>query len=188
MTPFQRHLHRWSDCRACDLCEGRRRVVIARGSVPCDVLFVGEAPGESEDVLGRPFCGPAGQLLDRIISDAFAAWPKSVADVGVIRYSYALTNIVACIPREDDGGKAAEPDPAAIRACAERLQEFVAICRPKLIVRVGALATKWCKPPSGCSVCDIVHPAAILRANIAHQGLMVQRATVILTNALEEIC
>ena len=185
MTEYQRHVNRWKDCKLCTLCEGRQRVVLVRGSLPCDVLFVGEAPGESEDAIGRPFCGQAGQLLDHIMDRAFAAVPRKT-------FRKALTNLVGCIPRGEKD-KLAQPPDASIRACEPRLQEIVGLARPSLVVCVGALAAKWinrnrCQLGLGdVTLLDLVHPAGILRANVAQRGLMVQRAVVSLSNALEEL-
>ena len=145
----------------------------------------------SEDTLGRPFVGPAGRLLDEMLGRALRAAPKPSGGA----YTWAMTNIVACIPREADGSKTAEPDDDCVEACAPRLAEFAAICDPKLVVAVGSLARDWLDPKYKRSVrfhrrlptVDIIHPAAILRANVAMQGLMIQRAVVALTNALESI-
>jgi DNA polymerase len=106
MSLFQQHVERWGNCRECPLCEDRSRVMLARGSIPCDALFVGESPGESEDALGRLFCGPAGHLMDSIIDNAMPT----------PRLSWAFTNLVCCIPREG-GGKTVEPPGHAIIAC-----------------------------------------------------------------------
>lgn len=184
MTRYQLHVQNWKDCHRCVLDEGRGRVVLARGSVPCDVLFVGEAPGESEDVIGRPFVGPAGRLLDQIIERALPAGTR-----------FAMTNLVGCIPRDEDGGKVSEPDDDCVKACAPRLVDLVDMCKPRIVVRVGKVATYWLDPTLKNSVklgrevqfVDIVHPAAILRANVAQQGLMVQRCVVTLQTAIEEL-
>ena len=72
MTPYIKHREKWKDCTRCLLHEHRRKIVLCRGKIPADVLFVGEAPGESEDVLGSPFVGPAAQLLDSLIEQAFS--------------------------------------------------------------------------------------------------------------------
>jgi uracil-DNA glycosylase len=179
MTFYQKHVEAWSGCRRCSLHESRTRVVLARGSLPCDILFVGEAPGPSEDVLGRPFVGPAGHLLDEIIRMAV---PKTV--------SYALTNLVACIPRDEDSGrKFAEPPEEAIEACSVRLNKFVRICKPRVLILVGALAKKHIYGQSRFGDCEwlngnpmrfteIIHPAAILRMDVSRQGLAIQRCVV----------
>lgn len=190
---YQQHVNKWKDCTRCDLHETRKHVVLARGSIPCDVLFVGEAPGESEDVLGAPFKGPAGKLLDEIVR---RAWQEAGVDSEL---RWAMTNLVACIPRDqDEGGKAAEPEVESIESCAPRLQEFVIITKPKLIVCVGSLARDWLDPKyKGCIKLggnrvipriDIVHPAYILRLNIAQRGLTIQRCVVAVANAIEEYC
>lgn len=198
-TLFQEFCGRWEKGCGSGLCESARNICIARGQVPCDVLFVGEAPGESEDVIGRPFVGPAGKLLDYIIERSLLKGTR-----------YALTNLTMCIPREGDGQKAAQPLPEEIEACAPRLREFIRICQPKLIVCVGALARDYLDEKMKGSIwgnrvslrrslnntselgseilrIDITHPAAILRTNVANQGLAVQRCIVSIRTAVEEL-
>lgn len=181
MTPYQTHRKRWRKCTSCELHERRNQVVLARGRVPAPVLFIGEAPGASEDVIGRPFVGPAGKLLDRVIERAIDG-----------RCDYAITNLVACIPKGEDGAKAVEPSKACIMHCKERLQEFVALCKPKLVVCVGKLAAKWVPnviaTTGEWAVVEIIHPAAILRMNVAQQGLAMQRAMIVVSDAVDELC
>ncbi len=175
MTSYQLFVDDWKDCQRCVLSEGRLHVVLARGKIPCDLVFIGEAPGESENVLGRPFVGPAGKLLDRIIERSV---PEEV--------SYALTNLVCCIPRDEDGSKTSVPPDEAIEACASRLKQFVRLANPRLIIAVGQLPKDWLEEDQKYSITfhkkiprvNIIHPAAILRANIAQQGLMIQRCIV----------
>lgn len=185
LTPWQRHVERWKGCRGCGLCETRTNVVLARGSIPADILLCGEAPGASEDVLGSPFMGPAGHLFDHILR-------KSIPTT----LRYCVTNLVSCIPIGEDGEKTKDPDPADVLACEERLNEIVQLVSPRLLVCVGALAEKWIMGPktkhpllswyTGKKLA-IIHPAAIIRANTAQQGLMIQRAIVTLRNAVEEL-
>lgn len=184
-TPWQKHVGQWGACTKCPLCRTRKNVVLARGSLPCDVLFIGEAPGESEDVLGRPFVGPAGKLLDDIID---ASVPTGV--------SFAFTNLVACVPRdEENGGKTAEPTKESIEECQPRLDQLVKMAEPKLAVCVGRLAETWLAPGYKYSPKSlknvpqiaVVHPAAILRANVAMQGLMIKRCVVAISNAVREL-
>jgi len=170
MTPYQKHIEQWRDCRKCLLCDQRKRVVFARGQVPCEVLFIGEAPGASEDVLGKTFCGPAGHLLDRIIEQSQAVrFP----------YTYALTNLVCCYPRDAKGEGNHEPPEEAIKACAPRLRQFIRLCRPRLIICVGKLASKWIN-----NTVEIIHPAAILRMDVSQRGLAVQRCVVTIADAV----
>lgn len=179
MTRYQQFLERWKDGCGSSLCEGAR-ICSARGAIPCQVLCVGEAPGESENTLGKPFCGPAGQLLD-----------KEIRQAGIPAEVVAFTNLVGCIPHDDTGTKLAQPPKEAIDKCAPRLKEIITICRPRLIVWVGQLSEKHGPPTIDMSgaiaQCGIVHPAAILRAHITQQGLMKQRSVVALSTAWEAL-
>lgn len=177
-TPFQRHKEKWENCTRCPLHEGRNKVVLVRGSLPCTVLFCAEAPGVSEDALGVPLIGPAGKLLDEIIEE-------SENNAGT-ELRKAFTNIVGCIPLGDDGSKTAEPPPVAIKACAPRLREIIQIAKPRLIVRVGKLADAHVHADDISQV-SIVHPAFILRADAAQKGLVIRRTVVILTEAFESL-
>jgi uracil-DNA glycosylase family 4 len=190
MSPWELFVSKWRKGCGSEMCPngGRKvKVCLARGSVPCDVLFIGEAPGESENSLGQPFVGPAGQLLDVIIRRALP-----------VETSHALTNLVCCIPR-DEGGK------AEVQCCSDRLVQMVELCRPKLIVCVGRLAKDWLDPgyKKGIKLLDeegnpirqidILHPAAILRgggkhnANVVFRGLAIQRAVIQIQNAVEDL-
>lgn len=176
MTIYEQHKNKWSKCTQCSLHTSRSKVVLSRGKIPCDVLFIGEAPGVSEDVLGYPFAGPAGHLLDFIIENSFSD----------SRISYAMTNLVGCIPLGEDGAKTAEPPKEAIKACSPRVNEMVVMCSPQLIVRVGKLAEKWYFT-NAVPVIDVLHPAAILRMDITQRGLAVQRTIIDIATALRDV-
>lgn len=182
MTPFQRHKEEWSDCTQCPLHCTRKRVVHLRGKLPALVLFVGEAPGPSEDVLGRPFCGPAGQLLDDMLSDA-----------GFDEVSHALTNLVGCIPLDDERKKFGEPGEESIKACQDRLKQIVLMAKPVRVVAVGALAAKQLKKRAreygimGLPITDILHPAFILRSPDVGQSLLVRKTVATLAGVAAEV-
>jgi uracil-DNA glycosylase family 4 len=186
LSPWQSYVKRWSGGCGSDQCSRAGHVVLARGKVPCDVLFVGEAPGASEDIRGIPFDGPAGQVLDRIVARGL----DGREDLRV-----AFTNLVGCIPRGEDGKKAGEPEEDQIEACKPRLSDFIRLADPRLIVCVGRLADDWLSPGFKHSVplhrqipmAKIVHPAAILRAPIVQQGLMTKRCVVILAGAVADL-
>lgn len=168
---FQKHKERWEDCEECELCEQRRKIVLGRGwKLPADICFVGEAPGESEDVLGRPFVGPAGKLLDKIIEKGLD-----------VDWTYAMTNMVACFPRENKKAGNVQPPKESIEACAERLEEFVtAVCKPKVLVMVGDVAQLWLPKvlPKVCrdlKTVGIIHPGAILRMDLSQKNLAKRR-------------
>lgn len=186
MTPWQSHLARWKECQECPLCAQRGRIVLARGDVPADVLLVGEAPGQSEDVLGLPFVGPAGKILDQIVERAVPA-----------EFTKAYTNLVACFPAEAKQTENHQPTDDEIRSCQPRLREFVEIVRPRLIVTVGQLSTDWA-PKATAMIelrrgdrapkwCSITHPAAILRMPLAQREMAARRAIAQLSSAIREL-
>jgi uracil-DNA glycosylase family 4 len=135
-------------------------------------------------VIGQPFVGPAGHLLNKIIAKPI---PTDVP--------YLITNLVGCIPKEDSADKLAEPPDDAIEACSKRVLELVTISKPQLIVTVGKLPKKWLPIIlKGCyklgkdyKTVDIIHPAAILRMDVSQVGLAIQRSIVTLRDAIEDL-
>lgn len=179
LSPWKAFVARWENCDACPLHQCRTKIVLARGQIPCDVLFVGEAPGQSEDSLGKPFVGPAGILLDEIIAQAV---PESLRK--------GFTNLICCIPLGEDGSKTEAPPPDSIRACSTRLLDFIALAKPRLIVNVGSFARDWVPSllPGQCRIpmLDIVHPAAILKGNAAVKPLKVRECVTRIRQAVKE--
>lgn len=112
-----------STCTLCRLCEGRTKVVFGDGPQDADVVVVGDAPGRTEDLLGRPFVGSAGNLLDNLLLDA-----------GLDRESVYVTTVVKCHPREG------VPDRDVVDACTPYLVEQLAHLRPKVIITLGPVA------------------------------------------------
>lgn len=151
MSAWTDFVDKWKCCQLCPLCEQRDRIVLGRGSIPCDILFIGEAPGEVEDTMGLPFVGQAGRLLDQIIERSL---PQGMP--------YAITNLVCCFPRDKKLTGNHEPERSELLACRPRLVEFVNIVQPKLIVCVGSLATEYVNHEDTIPCIDIVHPAYIL--------------------------
>lgn len=178
-SPFKLHVLKWKDCKKCPLYMCRKQVVFTRGTIPCKVLFIGEAPGQSEDVIGQPFIGPAGKLLDGIMAQA---WPVKFADL-----PFAMTNLVGCLPLDDSNEKLAQPDAGDIKACRPKLLEFYNLCKPELVIAVGTLAKDWMPDEIKCKQIQITHPAALLRANIAQRDFLIRKCVVTLNNALEEL-
>ncbi|MEJ7930394.1 uracil-DNA glycosylase [Ramlibacter sp. AN1015] len=112
-------------CRACGLCEGRRKVVFGAGDRTADWLVVGDAPDEREDLLGEPFAGNDGVLLDNML-----------AALGVSRERGAyLTNVLKCRP---PGNRM--PEPAEVAACEPFLRRQVELLQPKVILAMGRFA------------------------------------------------
>ena len=176
---WKTHKARWKECELCDLCERRSSVVLLKGKIPCDVLFVGEAPGQSEDTLGKPFVGPAGHLLERMIENA---------NPGEARV--AFTNVISCIPLGSDGRKVKEPPKDSVTACSDRLDEVLRLCKPDWLVGVGKLSDSVIEErysEKGYGIESIIHPAAILRADVSQKGLAIQRTEIILRDLFDSI-
>lgn len=113
-------------CRLCALRDGCRGVVFGEGNPFSPIMFVGEGPGQTEDELGRPFVGKAGQLLDKILEAA-----------EIPRETVYITNIVKCRP---PGNRT--PVMAEMQACLPWLRQQYVILRPKFIVLLGLAATQ----------------------------------------------
>lgn len=185
MSSYSLFVSRWKDCQQCDLSRRRSNVVMCRGTIPCDVLFVGEAPGISENALNSPFVGPVGRYMDQIIDEAVDRCHALLGNLPVL--DIAFTNVVCCIPY-DETGMVSKPEKVHIQACSQRLDEFVEIAYPKLIVTVGdvarqALLGKYVQ----CLHSTMMHPGAIYKMPVAQQGLAIKRCVVSVRDALMKI-
>ena len=148
-------------CTKCGLCETRHNVVFGVGPRDADVMFIGEGPGEQEDLKGEPFVGPAGQLLDDMLS---------IIDLS--RQTCYIANIVKCRPPRNR-----DPLETEQEACIGYLRNQVALIQPKIIVCLGRIAAmKLIKPDFRITrehgtwvqkgdiwMSAIYHPSALLR-------------------------
>jgi DNA polymerase len=114
-------------CTRCKLHGDRRHAVPGEGNPRARVMFIGEAPGEREDQTGRPFVGPAGQLLDQIITGG----------MGLARADVFIANINKCRP---PGNR--DPAPDEVAACLPFLRRQVEVVRPEVIVCLGRVAAQ----------------------------------------------
>ena len=113
-------------CRKCGLHLNRKKIVFGSGNSEADLVFVGEAPGEEEDLQGKPFVGLAGQLLTRIIES-----------IGLGRDEVYIANVVKCRPPHNRN-----PKPEEIAACEPYLLQQLEIIKPKLICALGTFAAQ----------------------------------------------
>ncbi len=189
LTPWQRHRDGWQGGCGHSACGRAAKRVLARGVVPAEVLFVGEAPGISENRTGLPFDGPAGNLLDVIV---LRAEENAVGyDPSFVPFRKAFGNLVACIPLDPDGSKWTEPPDDQVKRCSSRLVDLVEVCQARLVVCVGKLAWEWLDPAYKHHVrlerqvhfAQVMHPAAILRAPLANKEMLTRRAVVVLRDA-----
>ena len=120
-------------CQFCELCNTRAKAVFGEGPIHSKVVVIGEAPGNQENLEGRPFVGPAGNLLTGILENGG----------GIARNSVYITNIVKCWPPpEDKTKKNGQPDNKQISTCINFLEAQLFLLQPKIIVTMGNIATK----------------------------------------------
>ena len=128
--------------------------------MPCDLMFIGEAPGRNEDEQGLPFVGRSGQLLDRLLTD-----------IGRSRESVYITNVVKCRPPDNR-----DPSNIEVATCADYLDRQIELVNPRVIVTLGKFAmTRWFPGAkitairgtplleSGRWIVPVFHPAYVLR-------------------------
>lgn len=156
-----RHVREWEECTKCEIGKIAHEHVFCRGTLPCDLLFVGEGPGKTEDVMGRPFVGQAGRLLDLWMHEANM-------HVAASRYihipvKFAVTNLVLCRPCDRLGGPNRAPTPCEQGNCRPRLSHFLQeIARPRGLVTLGKVAAANL-PSYELPRLELIHPAAVIR-------------------------
>jgi uracil-DNA glycosylase family 4 len=161
------------DSHACPLKAVRTKLVFGAGNANADLMFVGEAPGASEDKQGLPFVGRAGQLLNQLLEE-----------IGTQRSDVFITNVICCRP---PGNR--DPLPEEIEACKPYLYKKIELIEPKVICTLGNFATKLLTGnPTGITkvhgrpqerevagrvvlLFPIFHPAAALRTDSVKQLL-----------------
>ncbi len=162
ITDFDTLTEQCLSCERCGLCKTRHHVVVGVGNTQAEVLFVGEGPGENEDLQGEPFVGRGGKLLDLALEAVGLSRKKNIY----------IANIVKCRPPQNR-----DPLPEEQEACIEWLRAQVALIRPKIIVCLGRVAA--CQIISkdfkvtrehgqffernGVLLMGTLHPAAVLR-------------------------
>ena len=150
------------ECTRCQLCETRHNVVFGVGNTQADIMFIGEGPGEQEDLQGEPFVGAAGKLLDEMLC---------IIDLDRKVNCY-IANIVKCRPPRNRDPLEMEQD-----ACIAYLENQIRLIKPKIIVCLGRIAAKrmisedyritrehgtWIQK-DGIWMTAIYHPSALLR-------------------------
>jgi uracil-DNA glycosylase family protein len=158
------------ECRGCDLWKRGTQTVFGEGRRAARVVFVGEQPGDQEDLAGKPFVGPAGRLLDRALEDA-----------GIDRRDVYVTNVVKHFKWEPRGKRRIhqKPNAAEIQACRPWLDVELALVKPQLVVCLGATAAQallgrsfkvtqhrgeFIEGVIDAAITATVHPSSILRA------------------------
>ena len=181
--------HRLRDCHDCPLKAARTNLVFGAGNADADVMFVGEAPGQQEDLQGLPFVGRAGQLLNELL-----------AEIGLQRGDVFINNVLMCRP---PGNR--DPLPEEIAECEPHLRERIRLIEPKVICTLGNFATKLLTgQPIGITrqrgrpqereiggrnvvLYPLFHPAAALRTPAVKQQLRedIQRLPELIAHHVE---
>lgn len=150
-----------SSCTRCGLCQTRNNTVFDGGSRNAKIMLVGEGPGRQEDLQGKVFVGPAGQLLD-----------KMLASINLTRDDVYISNVVKCRPPQNR-----DPRPAERVSCLPYLRAQLVLVKPKIIVCLGRVAAQAIIKPdfrittehgiwterAGYFMTATYHPAALLR-------------------------
>jgi len=156
-------------CTGCDLYKCATQTVFGEGAGRASIMLVGEQPGDQEDLVGRPFVGPAGKILD-----------KALAEAGIVRRDLYVTNAVKHFKWEPQGKRRKHKKPSAteIAACRPWLEAEIAVVKPRVIICLGATAAQAAfgkavrlnelrGRPWSTSIAPIVfvtvHPSAVLR-------------------------
>jgi uracil-DNA glycosylase len=167
--PLQEAMHEASDCHRCHLYEAATQTVFGEGPARAQLLFIGEQPGDQEDIIGRPFVGPAGQIMDRAMEEA-----------GIDRRTIYITNAVKHFKFTPRGKRRIHqtPETPEIQACRFWLDVELVRLRPKLVVAMGGTAARALlgrpvtitrergrpiEMPDGQTAFVTVHPSFLLR-------------------------
>lgn len=152
-----------TDCTKCELCKGKTNLVFGVGNPNADIMFIGEGPGENEDLQGEPFVGKSGKLLDKYLE---------VIDLSRDKNIY-IANMVKCRPPKNR-----DPYNDEVEACINWLRQQFRIVRPKIVVCLGRVSAQRLISPdfrvfkmhgdfydkNGILFMGTFHPSAILRS------------------------
>ena len=159
LEKLQKQAH---ECHLCDLSKSRTQVVFGEGNTSATLMFVGEAPGATEDSSGKPFMGNSGELLTKMIENVLE----------LSRSDVYITNMVKCRPRDN-----AAPTPVEAHTCQPYLLKQIELIEPKIIVALGATAYHYLSgddspiakirgtvhAKNGYTLIPTYHPAYLLR-------------------------
>lgn len=157
-------------CTKCELCKTRTNTVFGCGNRNADLMFIGEAPGENEDLTGTPFVGRAGKLFD-----------KYLEAVGISRDDVYIANMLKCRPPKNR-----DPLPSEQDMCIEYLRDQIRLIKPKMIVCLGRISAmrlidpnfkilkehgKWYKK-GNFEMTAVYHPSLLLRDPHKKEGML----------------
>ena len=152
MSPLTELYQQIAQCQRCEIAKFRTKVVPGEGAEDADIMFIGEAPGWHEDQQGRPFVGPAGQFLDRLLNS-----------INLNRPQVYIANVIKCRPSSNR-----DPLPTEIQNCRPWLDQQIEIIKPKMIVTLGRYSMARYFPGKSISK---IHGTAQKRDNIIYYAM-----------------
>ncbi len=168
MSPLSELYQQIALCQKCEIAKFRTKVVPGEGAEDADIMFIGEAPGWHEDQQGRPFVGPAGQFLDKLL-----------ASINLNRQQVYIANVIKCRPTNNR-----DPLPTEMQNCRPWLDSQIEIIKPRMIVTLGRYSMAMYFPGKSISKIhgtaqkhdDIIyyamyHPAAALHQQSLRQAI-----------------
>jgi len=168
MSPLNELYGQIALCQKCEIAKFRTKVVPGEGAEDADIMFIGEAPGWHEDQQGRPFVGPAGQFLDKLL-----------ATINLNRQQVYIANVIKCRPTNNR-----DPLPTEMQNCRPWLDSQIEIIKPRIIVTLGRYSMAMYFPGKSISKIhgtaqkrdDIIyyamyHPAAALHQQSLRQAI-----------------
>lgn len=185
---FRKFVEDWFLCNACPLHKDALHRVLCRGSLPADVAFIGEAPGNDENALGEPFVGRAGKLLNKLIFQTKQRIGRE--------FDYCILNVVNCIPLsrviDAETGQRHKalriPTKDEAKACSPHLSQLLSIAQPTVVVYLGKTASNYAQSPADPFAeyhLHLYHPAYMLR-NGGEGSTEFKREMLRLTELLRE--
>ncbi len=168
MSPLNELYGQIALCQKCEIAKFRTKAVPGEGAEDADIMFIGEAPGWHEDQQGRPFVGPAGQFLDKLL-----------ATINLNRQQVYIANVIKCRPTNNR-----DPLPTEMQNCRPWLDSQIEIIKPRIIVTLGRYSMAMYFPGKSISKIhgtaqkrdDIIyyamyHPAAALHQQSLRQAI-----------------
>lgn len=167
---------RIKSCNRCELHTTRKKAVVGVGDIKSNIVLVGECPGPDEDKAGVPFVGRAGKLLREML-----------AELTVDTDKLYITNIVKCFPKTASN-PSLNPTEDNISCCQNYIKEQINLIKPKLIVTLGSIATKYflgkncggitkisgkLKQIGEIKILPVLHPSYILRGNMSKSDYLI---------------
>jgi uracil-DNA glycosylase family 4 len=152
MSPLTELYQQIALCQKCEIAKHRTKVVPGEGAEDADIMFIGEAPGWHEDQQGRPFVGPAGQFLDKLLDS-----------INLNRRQVYIANVIKCRPTNNR-----DPLPTEMQNCRPWLDSQIEIIKPKMIVTLGRYSMAMYFPGKSISK---IHGMAQKRGDVIYYAM-----------------